>query len=130
VYARTQRFEVGLPLSFDAEYGGVTALETVLGAIGADVACGVQRLAASKRLVVDDVEAVVQAELSNPLVHLGVVGEEGSPAMKRISIKLYLGSLEDEAALRRIVDEVVARSPLIQTFEKAVELELELRIVM
>jgi hypothetical protein len=130
VYARTQRFDVGLPLSFDAEYGAVTALETVLGAIGADLACGIRRLAATKRLVVDDVEAVVQAELSNPLVHLGVVGEEGSPAMKRISIKLYLGSLEDEAALRRIFDEVVARSPLIQTFEKAVELELELRIVM
>jgi hypothetical protein len=130
VYARTQRFEVGMPLSFDAEYAAVTALETVLGAVGADVACGVQRLAALKRLQVDGAEAVVQAELFNPLVHLGVVGEEGSAAMKRISIKLYLDSLEDEGALRRIFDEVVARSALLQTFEKAVELELELRIVM
>ena len=130
VYARTHRVEVGLPLSFDVEYEAVTALEQMLGAIGADVAAGLQRLAKLRRLAVDDVEAVVQAELENPLVHLGVVGEEGSPEVKRISIKVYVGSLDDEAELQALWKDCLARSPLIRTFEKAVELELELRIVM
>ena len=130
VFARTRRFEVGVPLSFDAEYGETTALETVLGAIGAELAGGIQQLARIRRLAVDDVEAVVQVELENPLVHLGVVGEEGSPAMKRISIKVYVGSFEEEAELRALWDDVLARSPLIKTLEKAVELELEMRIVM
>ena len=130
VFARTQRFEVGAPLSFDVEYGAITALEQVLGAIGADVSCGIQNLAALRRLEVDHVEAVVKAELENPLVHLGVVGEEGSPRMKRISVKVYVGSLEDEDELRALWSDVLTRSPLIQTFEKAVELELEMRIVM
>ena len=130
VYARTHRVEIGLPLSFDAEYSAITALETALGAIGADLCCGIQRLAKKQRLEVDDVEAVVHAELDNPLVHLGVVGEEGSPEMKRVSIKDYVGSLEDEPKLVALLEETRRRSPLIRTFEKAVALELEMRVVM
>ncbi len=130
VFARTHRFEVGLPLSFDADYGEVTALEHVLGALGADLCCGLAKLARTRRLAVDDIEAVVHAELENPLAHLAVVGEEGSPAMKKVSIKVYLGSLEDDAQLNALWRDVLARSPLIQTFERAVELELELRVVM
>ena len=129
-YARTHRVEIGLSLSFDAEYPAVTALEQVLGAIGADLCCGLQRLAKLRRLEVDEVEAVVQAELDNPLVHLGVVGEEGSPEMKKVSIKVYVGSLENESSLRALLAETRTRSPLLRTFEKAVALELEMRVVM
>jgi hypothetical protein len=129
-YARAHRFEVGLPLSFDVEYGATTALEQVLGALGADVACGLQRLASIRRIVVDQVEAVVQADLDNPLMHLGVVGEEGSPAIARIEIKLYVGSSEEESRIAELLREVRERSPLLRTFEKTVALDIELRVVV
>ena len=37
VYARRHRWEVGLPLTFDPHYDGVTALEYALGAVGAEL---------------------------------------------------------------------------------------------
>jgi hypothetical protein len=128
--ARAHQFEVGAALSFDEEYGAVTALEHVLGALGADLACGVQRLAKLRRLRVDQVEALVRAELENPLVHLGVVGEEGSPAIAKIAIKLYVGTIEDESAIQNLYREVRERSPLIRTLEKSVALDIELRVVL
>ena len=129
-YARAHRFEVGLPLSFDEEYGATTALEQVLGALGADLACGLQRLAALRRIRIDQVEAVARAELENPLVHLGVVGEEGSPAIARVSITVYVGTSEEEQTIAELFREVRERSPLMRTFEKAVGLDIELRVVM
>jgi hypothetical protein len=49
VFARTQQFRVGASVQFDAAYDAITALEYVLGAIGADVVPGLQ-IVARKRL--------------------------------------------------------------------------------
>lgn len=76
VYIRKRQFEVGAPLQFDQEYDGVSALEHVLAAIGADLTNGMQAICRKRRLDVDRVEALVVGELNNPLVHLGVVGEK------------------------------------------------------
>ena len=56
---RTHRYDVGVPLSFDREEQGITALEYVLGAIGADLVVGLQRVARKRRLKLDAVEATV-----------------------------------------------------------------------
>jgi hypothetical protein len=130
VYARAHRFAIGLPLSFDRDYPETTALEHVLGAVGADLACGLERLARLRRLEVDNVEVVVHGELQNPLVHLGVVGETGSPEIRKLTVKAYLGSFEPEDALAGLWQDVLARSPLIATFRKSVELEIGMQIVI
>lgn len=130
VYARAHKFQVGLPLSFDRDYPEVTALEHVLGALGADLACGLQRTARLRRREIHDVEVVVQAELENPLVHLGVVGESGTPRIRKLSLKTYVGSFEAEAPLAELWQDVLARSPLIATLRGSVELEISMQIVI
>jgi hypothetical protein len=84
VFVRKHQFPVGAPLQFDAEYDAITALEYVLGAIGADVVHGLQTLARKRRVDIDQVEAVVQGELNNPLTYLGVVGADGPPGLEKI----------------------------------------------
>ena len=74
VYVRRHQFEVGAPVHFDEQYNQITALEYVLGAIGADVVRGLQSLARKRRVEIDNVEALVSGELNNPLTHLGVIG--------------------------------------------------------
>lgn len=128
VFVRKHRYEVGLPLHFDEEYEQVAALEYALGAIGADIVNGLQALARKRRLQVDHVEAVVQGELNNPLIYLNVIGEQGHPGLERVSIKVYLSSLEPEDRLHLLWEEVLAHSPLVHTFQKAVQLELTLQI--
>ena len=125
-YTRNQQFEVGKPLAFDAEYGHVTALEYVLGAIGADIVNGLTGLARTRRVGVDSVEALVTGELNNPLTHLAVVGEDGHPGIERVRVRVYVTSDETEAKIVKVWNEMLERSPLVHTFRPALDLELKL----
>jgi hypothetical protein len=66
-YVRAHQFEIGAPLHFDPQYAGVTALEHVLAALGAELVNGLLARCRRHRLRVDQVEALVGGELRNPL---------------------------------------------------------------
>jgi hypothetical protein len=87
------------------------------------------RRADARRVAIDHAEAVVVGELDNPLVHLGVIGESGSPGIGSVSLKVYVGSNEPEEHLRRIWQETLERSPLARTLAAAaVRLDIRLTI--
>jgi OsmC-like protein len=115
---------------FDRAYEAVSALEYVLGAIGADLVNGLQALARKRRVAIERIEAVVEGELNNPLAYLGVIGETGHPGLQRVQVKVYVASLEEEAAIRRLWQEVLATSPLVYTFQAAIRLDLRLQVVI
>lgn len=124
VYVRNKRFQVGVPLSFDQEEKGITSLEYVLGAIGADLIGCFQRLARKKRLSVDAIEAVVHATLKNPLTYLSVVGESGDPGMQTVGVRVYVTTAETADVVDCIWKEALALSPLANTFRDLVTLQL------
>jgi len=130
VFARTHQYSVGAPVQFDAAYDAITALEYVLGAIGADVVNGFQTLARQRRVEVDHVEAVVEGELNNPLTYLGVMGESGHPGLERVSVKVYVASLATEEEIRRVWQEMLGKSPLVRTFQPAIRFELSMQVVL
>ena len=130
VFTRQHQFRVGAPVHFDRAYEAVSALEYVLGAIGADLVNGLQALARKRRVAIERVEAVVEGELNNPLAYLGVIGETGHPGLQRVQVKVYVASLEEEAAIRRLWQEVLATSPLVYTFQAAIRLDLRLQVVI
>ncbi len=124
-FCRKHKFEVGQPLHFDEEYDQIASLEYVLGALGADLVTGFAVLADKRRLDLDDLEAVVQGHLQNPLIYLGVVGEEGHPGIRSVTIRVYVSSPEPEESVRAVWEEMLERSPLYRTFASAVDLHLE-----
>jgi hypothetical protein len=128
VHVRKRTFEVGAPLSFDSAYDGVTAVEQLLGALGADLVCGLMARAKKRRVEVDRAEATVEARLNNPLVYLDVVGEEGHTGIEKIVVRVYVSSFAEEEALQALWRETLARSPLVNTVRKAVDLDLSLKI--
>ena len=130
VFARTHQYSVGAPVQFDAAYDAITALEYVLGAIGADIVNGFQTLARKRRVEVDQVEAVVGGKLNNPLTYLGVVGESGHPGLERVSVKVYVASIAAEEEVRRVWQETLDKSPLVRTFQPAIRFEINLQVVL
>jgi hypothetical protein len=124
-FCRKHKFEVGQPLHFDEEYDRITSLEYALGALAADLVTGFSVLADKRRFDVDDLEAVVQGRLQNPLTYLGVVGEEGHPGIHSVSVKVYVSSPEPEESVRAVWEEMLEKSPLYQTFASVVDLHLE-----
>jgi hypothetical protein len=91
---------------------------------------GFRALARKRQVEVDHVEAVVEGELNNPLTYLGVVGESGHPGLERVSVKVYIASLATEEEIRRVWQEMLARSPLVQTFQPVIRFELSMQIVL
>ncbi|HXH05324.1 MAG TPA: OsmC family protein [Vicinamibacterales bacterium] len=126
-FVRRHRFLVGDPVQFDAAYPHVTALEYALVALGAELAGGLRALARTRRVAIEELEALVTGELNNPLICLGVLGETGHPGLERVRVKLYVRAPDPEA-VRALWDTLLARSPLTCTLRAAVRLELELAV--
>ncbi|MCC7509079.1 MAG: OsmC family protein [Planctomycetes bacterium] len=127
VFVRKQKFKVGAPLQFDAEYQGVTSLEQLLGAFGADLCQGLLQRARKRRLEVDSVEAVVEGRLNNPLVYLNVVGESGHPGLECLTARVYVSTLHTDAELQPAWEETLKLSPLVNTLRHCVKMELSFK---
>jgi len=127
---REAGMEVGAPVSFDEELPRSSALECALGALGAEASLGLATLAHRKGLQIEHVESVVRAQLANPLVALGVVGETGDPGFERISITTFVTSPESEVAIQDLWEIAKSRAPLLHTFGRACALETKLEFVL
>jgi uncharacterized OsmC-like protein len=130
VYTRQQEFTVGTPLSFDREYDRTTALETALGALGADLVNGLTFRADRERIELDAVEATIEAELDNALTYLDVVGEQGHPGLERIEIKVFVSSLAPEDEIRQLWSKVRKLSPLLNTLQRSTTIDSTLEITV
>ena len=128
VLVRRHQFTVGRPIDFDAESAHVAALEYALGALGAEIVGGLRVFAKRRRVELDEVEAVVDGEVENPLTYLEVVGESGYPALSGVSIKVYVASPRDEETVRQLWHETLARLPLARTFSRALKFSIELTL--
>lgn len=129
VRTRAHGFDVAQPLDFGAKAEATSALEALLGALGADVVLHFSDLCARRRMPLDQIEAKVDGELGNALVSLGVIGEEGDPGLATARLRLTIASPADPAHLQQAWDEVLRRSSLVATLGRATNLSCELVIV-
>lgn len=125
VAVRRQQFVVGRPIEFDQAASRVAALEYALGALGAEVVNGLRVFAKRRRIEIDAVEAVVTADLENPLAYLEVIGEQGRSVLQRVHLKVFVSCAEPQL-VRDVFDAMLGRLPLTGTLRTAVELTTEL----
>jgi len=126
---RRHQFTVGRPLHFDADYPNVAPIEYALGAIGAEAVNGLRGSARKARLRIDGVEAVVLADLDNPLAYFDVVGIPGHPALARVRLKLYVATPDDPAAIEQLWNRTKPKLPLAGVFDAAGLLDITLAFV-
>jgi hypothetical protein len=125
VSVRKEQFLVGRPLELDAASPRIGALEYALGALAGELVNGIRQFAWRRRLDVEHVEALITGELEHGLAYLEVVGEEGSPRLARVHLKVFVASA-DEPGLRRLWTEMTERLPLLGTFRAAMPIQLDL----
>lgn len=128
VHVRRHHFVVGKPVEFDVASEAVSAIEYLLGALGADLVNGMRAVARRRRVAIDRIEAAVEGSLDNPLTHLSVIGETGHAGLARASVKMYVSSLDSESEVRAAWNETIERSPIVRTLRDAVKLELILNL--
>lgn len=122
--AGRRQFTIGRPVEFDEASPHVAAIEYALGAVGGELVNGLREFARRRRMIIDDVEAIVTGELANGLAYLEVIGEGGHPSLSRIAVKVFVSTPDPNA--RALFDDMVARLPLLNTLRKAAEVEIEL----
>jgi hypothetical protein len=103
-------------------------LEAAVGALAADLSTTFLGLAKRRRVTLDALEMVLNTELDNPLVVLGVVGEEGHPGIACIRGTFYVSADAEPDDLFRIWEETLRRSPLYCTFRRAAEVSIRLSV--
>lgn len=120
VLARNHAFCVGPGLSFEPTDPLPSGLEHLLGALASDLLSTLQTYARRRRIPIDAAEVSLTCRLENPLVTLGVVGEEGSPAVESIDGTLYLSAdAPSEEALHDLWRETLRRSAIYSTLSRA-----------
>jgi uncharacterized OsmC-like protein len=128
VYARNNSFNVGPPASFRDKDPYPSAVEYLLGALGADLINGFHRNASSQGIAVDALELALSGSLQNPLTYIGVIGETGEPYLSQINGTLYISTDSDEEAVRAVWQTTLKRSPVANTLKRSARMQIELRI--
>ena len=126
VHARNHSWRVSEALSFDIKSVQPCALEQLLGALASDLLATLQAFAKRRRIVIDALEAQLSCELNNALMHLGVIGEKGSPRISTIDGAIYISTDAPEDEVQDLWAECKLRSPLYETLRHAVVLRLRL----
>jgi len=127
VYCRNFSFSIGQPASFEEKDEHPSAVEYVLGALAGDLGTGFATAAAREGLELDDLELTARGRLENVMAHMGL--EDGDPSFSSIEVKCFASTFDDEDAVRRVWNDVVRRSPLAATLQKATEITFRLSIV-
>ena len=127
--ARSNLFTVCGQASFKEADPNPSAVEYLLGILGGDLLSGFAAQAKRSGVLLYALEVTVSGRLNNPLVHLGVIGEEGHPGFEEISGTFYVSADAEEADLESLWQETLRRSPLVNTLQRAVTLTLALRVI-
>ena len=128
VYARGV-FDVGSQASLRETDDAPSAVEYVIGALGGDLACGLQRAAEAEGIALHGIEITLNGRLDNILTHLGVVGEEGHPGFAAIEGTVYIAADADQSAVTRAWQRTLARSPLYNTLTRCAEVSIRLVVM-
>ena len=128
MYARRCSFDVVSQASTRDADPHPSAVEYALGALGADLVCGLQREAAARHLPVHAVEAALSGRMNNVLVHIGVIGEEGHAGFEAIEGTVYVETDSREADMRAAWQAALEKSPLFTTIGRAAAVNITLQV--
>jgi hypothetical protein len=128
-YTGTHTFSIGKQASF-TQTAHPTAVDYLLGALGGDLLSGLQAIASRYGVTIEEMEARISGRMNNPLVFLGVVGEQCHPGLEAITGTLYVSTDVSETVLQDLWRVTLSRSPLVNTLQRCVVLSLSLEQIL
>lgn len=128
IYCRNHSWHVGQPASFDVKDDAPSAVEYVLGALGACLAMGLQIRASQRNIEIDEIEISLSGQIDNIFVFLGTE-QNGHSGFRQITGTLYAKSSADEDLLQELWSETLAASPVTNTLTHNTAVNIGLRVV-
>lgn len=128
VIARNVTFAVEGSLGLDEKSPAPAALDLLVSALASDLLTLFGREAVRAGVPLHDAELRLDAELENPLVALGVVGESGHAGVTRIAGSLSLRTTAGAEPVHALWERALARSPVHTTLSRSVPITIDLRL--
>jgi len=126
---RNLTFDAAQQLGLGAGASYPAALDLLVGALATDLLVGLGREAARAGVPLHDAELRLEARLGNPLVALGVVGEDGSPALASVQGTLFANGDADEAQVHALWERACARAAVYATLRRCASIHITIRLV-
>jgi TusA-related sulfurtransferase/uncharacterized OsmC-like protein len=126
VFVRNHSFVAGQPASFDTADQSISAIEYLLGSIGACIAVGFQWRASQRQIAVHNLEVSLQARAQDILVYLGLQ-DAGNPGLADVRAVVYVDADADADTLEELLADTVRRSPVTQSFINTVSFHAQIR---
>lgn len=131
IYCRNHSWKVGQPASFDIKDELPSAVEYVLGALGACLALTFQIRASQQKIRVDELEISLSGKIDNIFIFLGTAGDQptGHSGFKEINGTIYVQSDADQQLLEELWKETLAVSPVVNTLTHPAQVDIPLRVM-
>jgi len=126
IYSRNFSWKSGASLGFDRTAELPSALEQLLGSLLSDVLACFAIQCSQRDLLVDEIEATVNATLNDTLAAVGL--ESGDASIKEIALILFVTSPATSSQLTDVWHVAMNSSPIFQTLNKGCEMDA--RIVL
>lgn len=124
IYSRNFSWKSGASLGFDRSAELPTALEQMLGSLLSDVLACFSIQCSQRSLLVDEIEATVNASLNDTLAAVGL--ESGDASVKEIALILFVTSPAASEKLMDVWHMALNASPVFQTLKKGCEMDARL----
>jgi hypothetical protein len=107
-----------------------SSLDYLLGSLACDLILGLEREARRAGASLDAIEASLSARLDNPLVALGVIGEQGNAGIAGIRGSIYVSGEVPEPALRECWEKALRSAPVYATLSQCVPVDVAMQIIL
>ncbi|MFJ7728088.1 sulfurtransferase TusA family protein [Neobacillus sp. NPDC097160] len=128
VHSRNQTFLAGQPADFSPKVNAPSAIDYLLASLGSCLTVGYKAQASKRNIEIDNLELALKGGLDNVLYHMELE-DEGNPKLNQIFGTFYVSSPESEAALTDLWENTLERSPIFQTLNQTVKIDIKLSIV-
>ena len=128
VFCRNHSWSVGQPASFDVRDEAPSAVEYVLGALGACLVMGFQIRASQQKIQIDALEISLSGQIDNIFVFLGTE-QDGHSGFKEVRGTIYVASDADDEVLEKLWQETIIASPVTNTLTRDVDINVDLRVI-
>lgn len=128
VHSRNHTFIAGQPADFSSKVNAPSAVDYLLASLATCLTVGFKAQASRRNIEIDNLELSLKGGLDNVLFHMELE-DEGSPKVNQITGTFYVSSPESEEILVELWNNTLAHSPIYQTLNRAVEIDIKFSIV-
>lgn len=128
IHSRNHTFTAGQPAEFSSKVTAPSAIDYLLASLASCLTVGYKAQASRKNIEIDNLELSIKGGLENVLFHMELE-DVGSPKINHIVGTFYVSSPELEDVLGELWVNTLERSPIYQTLNQMITIDIKLSIV-